>query len=276
MKRHRVLAFDFDTRATILKQEIGADWTPEVQASWKKNKEQIIEHLVAEHGALQLHRKVENFIELGAAPLSLIAFHNKFFRQIRYVFTVGAFYPALTATCALGERVLNHLILMLREDFRATEQYKHIYRKDSFDNWDVAIDALESWGVLLPDVSKAFRELRDIRNRTLHFDPETEGNDRTLALEALKHFSSIISEQFSAFGKQPWYIEETRGAAFVKQSSETIPFVKRVVLPNCQLVGYLHLLEHGPGGWIVRDDYKYEDQKVTDEEFRELFNNRKI
>jgi hypothetical protein len=225
---------------------------------------------------MRLHEKVQNFTDLGPAPLSLIAFHNRFFRQIRHSFTFGAFYPALTATCALGERMLNHLSLLLREEFRAARQYKHVYRQDSFDNWDLAIDTLKSWDVLLPNVTRAFRELRDIRNRTLHFDPETEGNDRPLAQEAIGKLVEIISGQFSAFGTQPCYIKGTLGACFVKRSFENVPFVAKVVLPNCHAVGPLHLLDHGPDGCIVLDDHNYGDREVTDEEFCELFNNRKI
>jgi hypothetical protein len=276
MKRYRVLRQDFDTRANVLKQEISPEWQDSVKAQWKKNKEQIVEELCAELGAIGLHRKVQDFIDIGAAPISLVAFHNRFFRQVRYAFTIGAYYPALTASCALGERILNHLVLLLREDFRNTREYKQVCRKNSFDNWDLAIGTLEKWGVLLPDVAVTYRELRDIRHRTLHFSPETDQNDRSLSLEAINKLTEIISGQFSGFGPQPWYIEGTVGAIFVKRGSEQTPFVRRVVLPNCHVVGYLHLLQLGPGGWIVMDDHPYGDREVSDEEFRELFNNRKL
>jgi hypothetical protein len=56
--------------------------------------------------------------------------------------------------------ILNHLLLDLREEFRGTPEYKQIHRKDSFDNWDLAIDTLEAWSVLLPDAAKGFRSSR--------------------------------------------------------------------------------------------------------------------
>jgi len=56
-------------------------------------------------------------------------------------------------------------------------------------------------------------------------------------------------------------------AAFVRREFEQTPFVHRVVLPNCYLVGYLHLLQLGPAGWIVMDEHPYEDREVSDEEF---------
>jgi len=276
MKRYRVLRQDFDTRSNVLKQEINPEWNADVKALWKKNKEQIVEELGAELGAIGLYRKVQDFTDIGAAPISLVAFHNRFFRQIRYAFTIGSYYPALTAACALGERILNHLVLLLRDDFQNTKEYKIVFRKESFDNWDMAIDTLEKWEVLLPSVAVTYRDLRDIRNRTLHFNPETDQNDRSLALEAINKLTEVISGQFSGFGSQPWYIEGTVGAAFVKRKFEQKPFVRSVVLPNCSLVGFLHLLELGPGGWIVMDDHPYEDREISDEEFRELFNNRKL
>jgi hypothetical protein len=79
----------------------------------------------------------------------------------------GVYYPALTAACALGERILNHLIIAIREDFRTTPQYRTVARKDSFDNWDLAIDTLHAWDVLLPSVVEHYRHLRDIRHRSI-------------------------------------------------------------------------------------------------------------
>jgi hypothetical protein len=274
MKRYRVLAFDFDARANILNQEIGDKWEPNVKAMWEQNKQQIIDGLAAEYGPTGLHEKVENFKSIGAMPISLIAFHNKFFRQARSAFVIGAYYPSLTAFCALGERVLNHLVILFRDDFKGSKEYKHVYRKDSFDNWDLAIDTLESWEILLPKTVQSFKLLRNLRNKTLHFNPDTDANDRAMAFEANKLFTEIVNEQFSGFGLQPWYIEGTKGAMFVKKNYENRPFVNKVVLSNCQLVGFMHQLEARKGQWIVLDNHKYEDRHVSDQEFRDLFNNR--
>jgi hypothetical protein len=224
MKRYRVLLYDFDTRATILAQDPGADWTAQAKEIFERNKIRIIEGSAREFGPLNLHEKVDNFKAIKALPISLIAFHNGFYRQARASFVVGCYYPALTSVCALGERVLNHLILHLRDDYRSTPEYKIVYRKDSFDDWDIAINSLSSWGVLLPKATEAFRALREYRNRALHFNPETDTNDRALALEAILKFSEIIIEQFSAFGAQPWYIGGTRGASKIRPPSEDCSF----------------------------------------------------
>ena len=95
---------------------------------------------------------------------------------------MGAYYPALTAACALGERILTYLMLNLRDDFKAHPQYKRVYRRESFEKWDLAIDTLEVWDVLLPEVVTSFRELRDRRNKAIHFRPEVDQNAGPLGL----------------------------------------------------------------------------------------------
>ncbi len=113
MKRYRVLTYDFDTRANNLNTDIKDDWEPELKAQWENNKNQIKEGLIAEFGAYSAFAKIRNFIDLGAYPISIIAFHNKFLHQARRAFVIGAYYPALTSACTLGERILNQLILHL-------------------------------------------------------------------------------------------------------------------------------------------------------------------
>lgn len=186
-------------------------------------------------------------------------------------FVAGAYYPALTAASALGERILNHLILALREDFRLTPQYKAVARKDSFDNWDLAIDTLVAWDVLLPSVVENFRDLRDVRHRTLHFNPETDKNDRELAVRALGLLTRIVREQFSAIEQRPWFIPHRTATAFVRKEWETRPSVARVILPNCVLVGPRHRLRGGETTpWAVEDE-DYPAVSISDGEFIHLF-----
>jgi hypothetical protein len=135
------------------------------------------------YGVGAFEAKRANFIALGPKPMSILAFHNRFFEQVRVAFVMGAYYPALTSACALGERILNHLILTLRDEFKATPEYKTVYSKESFDDWSLPIKTLESWGVFLPDTAIGFRQLKDKRNRAIHFRPEVDRNDRELALE---------------------------------------------------------------------------------------------
>jgi hypothetical protein len=273
MKRYRVLSYDFDSRALILREKPDTGWDPKVREQWNKNVTIIREDLLLEFGLKWFEQKEQNFIDLGPTPFSIIGFHNKFFRQIRYAFVNSAYYPALVASCALGERILNHLVLALREDFRTTAEYKKVYRKNSFDNWDLAIDTLGSWGVLLTSAVEGFKELHKTRVESIHFRPEIDRNERELALLAINQLARIIKEQFSGLPGRPWFITEIPGAAFVTKASEQLPFVKKIVLPNCVLVGPYHRLEFEDGKWKVIDDYHYECREISDEDFSALYKN---
>src|SRR6266446_3437901 len=184
MKRFRI--FGFDRRALTLVEE-QEHWDEVAKESHRDNRQQTLSALVSEIGEARSNYKLANFVDLRPKPLSIFAFHNRFLGQIRTSFVMAAYYPALTAACALGERILNHLVLLLREDFRATPEYKRVHRKASFDNWEVPIGALEAWGVLLPKASESFRALEAVRHRSIHFDPATDHDDRPLALQALNH-----------------------------------------------------------------------------------------
>lgn len=150
MKRYRVINVDIDSRASMLKIEIQDSWEPRVQELHKQNKEKTREELIEEYGSAFAEVKIQNLVDLGDAPFSILAFHNKFLHQIRQAFMIGSYYPALTSACSLGERILNHLLLNLRDFYRSEPNYKKIYRKSSFDNWQLVIGTLEDWQILLP------------------------------------------------------------------------------------------------------------------------------
>ncbi|QSX39302.1 hypothetical protein [Shewanella cyperi] len=273
MKRYKVFNFDFDGRAEILNQEIPDTWEQSVRANWLENKQKIQEGLISEFGSINCFQKIKDFSEIGSDQPSLIAFHNNFMKQVSYAYSFGSYYPALTGACSLGERILNHLVLRLRDYFKDTAEYQKVYRKKSFDNWDLAINTLEAWDILLPEAAEQFRELKDIRNKSIHFNPEVDLNYKDSALQAILQIKKIIKIQFSGFGTQPWYIDGTKGACFVRKSFEDNPFVKEIVLPNCYKVGHLHKLERERNGWRVFDEHEYADIEITDDQFRELIEN---
>lgn len=187
-----------------------------IRENWERKKRSGKEGLIFEYGARNAFQKVDNFTEIESDQPSLIAFHNKFMKEITSAYTIGSYYPALTGACALGERILNHLILRLRDYYKATAEYQKVYRKSSFDNWDLAINTLEAWDVLLPDVVQSFKELKTIRHRSIHFNPDTESDCKRISQEAILKLKEIIKGQFSGFGNQPWYIDGTLGACYGK------------------------------------------------------------
>jgi hypothetical protein len=171
----------------------------------KKNKNQILSFLKSKYGEYNFNSKVQNYIAIDSKPFSVIAYHNKFLEQIRNAFVIGSYYTSLTATCALGERILNHLIINLREHFKDKPEYDSVSGK-TIDNWKNAINALNAWGILQPEAVKKYQLLKKIRNKSLHFNLETEKMDREEALEAILILQTIITEQFAAFGLKPWFI----------------------------------------------------------------------
>lgn len=273
VKRYRTLPFfDFDTRANTLSVPIRDEWEDDVKKQYSENRKKVIESLIHEFGEQDKDKKLENFLALHAKPFSIVAFHNRFFNQVRRSFVIAAYYPALTGACALGERILNHLVLLLRNDYKSTSEYKKVYRKESFDDWMIPITALKAWNVLLPDVEQSFLKLKKMRNKAIHFQPETDRNDRALALEAVNCLSDIIGSQFSGFGPKPWFITDVLGEVYVKQGWETKPFIRKVYLPNCVLVGPKHRIESLYPQVIINDSFQYEQRVVCDDEFCQLRN----
>jgi hypothetical protein len=272
MKRYRILGWDFDSRANSLKMEILDSWEENVKKSHKESNDQIIKSLIYEYGEQDTSVKVQNFIDLGIKSISVIAFHNKFFTEVRNSFIIGSYYPALTGACALGERILNHLLLTLRDDFKSSPLYKGIYRKSSFDDWELAISTLESWSILLPEAAKNFRILMVKRHKSIHFNPETDKIPRELALEAIQCLQKILGEQFSGFGPQPWFITDILGEIYLKKDWVSHPFIQKIYIPNSILVSYKHIIEEISPRFVIRDDLDHEEVEIDDEEFVRLRN----
>lgn len=274
MKRYLVLHRDFDLRACILEPGYADQMAPEAKAAWQQQVSDLAASLASEHGMENLQLKFQNLADLGAKPLSLVSFHNVFFNEARQAFIQGCYYPSLTGICALGERVLNHLVLLFRDQFKLTPQYKKVYGKDSFDNWGLAIDTLETWGILRPETAAVFREFKATRNCAIHFRPDLDQECRGPALKALHEFNKIIELQFASFGKLPWYLTEIRGSSYIRKAFELHPFVKGVVLPNCALVGPKATLEFMNPGWRAIDDNDYPDIEISDADFAQFVDPR--
>ncbi len=266
MKRYRIVPMDFDSRALTL-DKIQDNWDENVKELHRYNQERLIANLKAEFGELAFDAKLANFKELGAKPFSVIAFHNQFLTQARQAFAHCLYYPALTGTCALGERILNHLVLGLRDCYKSHPLYKKVYQKKSFDNWLLAIEVLIEWGVLTPEAATSFQLLHEKRNNALHFNQPTEINDRQLALEAIKNIEEIVSHQFSGFGQLPWLLPAP-GECYIKKQYESLPFVQLIYLPNCAYLGHKHVVT-SVFPWTFQD-YDYPNQEISDEEFLRL------
>lgn len=277
MKRYRVIDVTFDTRATILGLDVRPEWEDDVRNQWFANQERVREGLQRQFGPLDWARKERDLLELGPLPFSVVGFHNQFLRQACDAFLVGAYYPALTAATCLGERILNHLVLRLRDHFPAEAKTDAVRDKKSIANWKAAITALDTWRVLTPGVKPAFERLGQLRHRSVHFNASLEKDVRAPALEAMKLIMNIVSEQFAALGPQPWFIPNAMGLAFIRRDAEVLPFVREFYLPSCRLVGPDHELEPTPSGsWSVVDHTPHDaTSPLTDEAYLAAFESAK-
>lgn len=266
-RRYHPFSFDFDSTPLSL-TDPEEHWDEQVKETHRENRAQQINRLEQDYGSRHIADVVKNVTDLGAKSMSLLTYHNRFHEQARRSFVASAYYPALVAACALGERILNHLMLDLRGSFKSSAHYRKVYRKDAFDNWPFAVSVLMDWKVLVDGVGAEFLALSELRNRSIHFNPETYQSLRDDALAALQRLNAIIAKQFGYFGLQPWFIENTPGAQFVKRAYETDPFVRAYVIPRSGFIGPLYGMELTQQGYWMHLDYSdYGDDQLTDEEF---------
>jgi hypothetical protein len=265
-RRCNPYSFDFDSTPLSL-DEPAEHWDDLVTKNHLENRSSAIERLKLEHGERDIDTIIQNTRDLGPKSMSLVTYHNSMHRQARSAFIVGAYYPALVAACALGERILNHLILDLRDSFRSSPHYRKIYNKNSFDNWPRSVEILTDWNVVLPEAAENLLKLETLRHRSVHFNHETYRAMREDALSALSLLGKIISRQFGYFGGQPWFIENTPGAQFIKADCENHPFVRTYLIPASGFVGVNYGMEFLGAGWVHLDYADYGDGSLSDEEF---------
>lgn len=124
--------------------------------------------------------------------------------------------------------------------------------------------------MLLPEAAKAFRELKVIRDRAIHFDPKVDASNRPMALEAIAALDRVIASQFAGFFSTHWFMEGIDGVAYIRKSLEAEPFVREIYLPNAILLGANAIVSIHKSVVVVSDPDSESTNEVTDEEFRDL------
>lgn len=122
---YKVFGFALDTRVRILNND-----------SIKKVHGNIIKGLKDEWGKLEFSKKLERFKELGLSFLGILDEYYNLLWDVVSNYCCGRFYSAMTSAGALGERILNCLIIKARDYHKASHHCKIIYRKTSFDQWE--------------------------------------------------------------------------------------------------------------------------------------------
>lgn len=270
-RRYLPLAFSFDTRALILEINT-SEFESKIAAQWEDNKRHVREELIIEFGVASYERMISDFTALGPAPWSIIARHNTFLKHMRGSFIWGAYYAALVAAGALGERLLNQLIVTLKGDYRDHAASVRIKGKASIQNWKLAVGVLHDWGVISADTSKDFLRLNMLRNKAVHYEPGLDESDaREDALAAARIVTRIVEAIFNPLGNgPPLFIAGVAGQSFIALEREADPFVKHFMIPASVLVSPNYEVQPtADQQFAVFDDVNYQDEfsELTDEEF---------
>lgn len=261
MKRYRLIPSDFDGRYAVL-QFIERD---DLNEHMKGHLDQVTEHLSAQYGPMDFDQKLENFRAIGPAPISIIAYHNRFYSAIRGSFVIGAYYPALTGACALGERILNHLWKEFSTDHPVDSGYRKFIGKLGMQTWLPQINHLHRWGILVDEAAKALKELYRERQEAIHVRFEVETEDKARALKAIGLIRDVVNAQFCGFGKNPWFITEIAGEIYLKKEWEAHPFIQRVYVPQTTYLGPKHAcVSMMP---LQYQDQAYPEIEISDEEW---------
>jgi len=224
-RRFRLMGFQVDSRRSLLdKTPYGAEQT---------------EALRDELGARDFDLKLERWKNIAYPPLGIIDEYPAKISQIVRTYAMGDAYVAVTSSCCLAERILNRLVLRCRDYFKAHPDYKRIYRKDSFDNWDVMLQLIEEWAVIPTRAIEVFQELKPIRNDTIHY---SDGYDfEAVAERTVNAIVEAIATVFGVMNRQDLYLVfDVPGEVWVRSTAESLPFVKEFVLPFCYRAHAVH------------------------------------
>jgi hypothetical protein len=189
---------------------------------------------------------------------------------VRETFTFGAYYPALVAAGALGERILNHLVLSLRGDFADHPATEAVADKKTLDHWDGCVRALEAWDVADGDIRANFKALKKARNSAVHYNAVLDNGDaREAALHAIRLLADIVEKLFNPHGTGEKYITGPIGRSYVRLEAESDPFIRRFILPASALVSPRYRFVSAARGFDIYDDpgYGVDQPPLTDEEF---------
>lgn len=269
-RRYRVTALTFDTRPYILGMEIQDSWEDAIKAQWQETKRGIREGVLYEFGVEDYDRKLDDFQAIGAQPWSVVAMHNRNLREIRRAFVAGAYYPALLGAVGLGERILNQVVLELRDAFADHPATKRVATNKAFDDWKLMIRVLKAWQVLPDDVAKNFERLRRLRHDAVHYNvPTLDTAARDEALEALRLLQQSIERLFHP-SVDAHLIPGIAGAEYLRLDVEEQPFVQRFFIPASVLVSPEHeWVSNDPVTVLDNTEYGSADRITTlsDEEF---------
>ncbi|CAK2074747.1 DUF4145 domain-containing protein [Vibrio crassostreae] len=195
----------------------------------------LIAHYTHDWGERRIETKINRLIELNVSFLGIPEEYYNLFYQVKTAHCCERSFAAMTSAGALGERILNRLIINTRDYYKSSPHYKKLYKKSSFDQWEKPLDALEAWGIITSDVKSLFLELKTLRNEAVHYN---EGYDfANNSLKTVRLLSEIIISIFDyETRKDLFWVYDAPGEILVRSSVLNDPFVIEFVLPHCQKI----------------------------------------
>lgn len=226
----------------------------------------ILAGLKQELGEHNFAKKFARWNAINFPALGVIDEYPEKIEQIINAYSQGNSYPAVTSACCLVERIINRLIIKCRPHFKSHPRYKEIYRKDSFDNWDLAISVIDEWKLVSDTAVTLLKELKPYRNQSIHYNDGYDFN--AVAPVVINKVIELLNEVFGVLNRRDIYLVfDIPGEVWVRSNAETLPFVKEFVLPHCYHAHAIHEVD------IANKRIKEKmgkKGKLTDEEFVKL------
>lgn len=175
----------------------------------------------------------------------------------------------MTSAGALGERILNRLVIKLRVYYKSSKHYKKIWKKKSFDQWDYPVKVLLDWGVITERVSELFLKLKKYRNDSIHYNSnyDFEANSH----DAIKLLAQIIDRQFNYINRKDlFWVFNVPGEIWLRSEVSSNPFIIEFVLPHCVLLGP----SCEPTATPPIQTLNFPLKPLADEDFLKMRNNR--
>lgn len=265
MKRYRIVNYFIDATRNILNY-------PDEGVDLRNNKIKVLEWLQNKYGSNSFEQKLNRYNSLNRPELSLIGEYAHLLNDAIDSFVFGSLYSSLTASCCLGERILNDILLKTREYYKSSRHYKSIYRVESINDWIKAIDILKDWGIFDDVLKKLFKQMNKLRQESVHYQNK-EQDLESMSLDALGLINDICRMLFGVTKEKKnillWF--DVPGEIYIKKDAEKIPFVKEFYLPSSVYVGFKHRIKSSEGGVsYVEDSFLYENKEISDEEFIEM------
>lgn len=269
MKRYRLSSFHIDTSRNVF----GGRLPP--SAAMDIAKKELESSIKAGYGEFNFDKKFKRYMALEKPVLSIVGEHSALLEDIGNAYISGNLYSALTGACCLGERIFNDIIFKVMDDFKSSTHYKNVYNKGSIIDWDFAIQILDDWGILDPEVAKKYRRLARLRNESVHYQKKSQDLE-AMSLEAINIINFIILRLFGIdqHRKDILIYFEVPGELFIKKVAEKNPLAKAYYLPCAVLVGPQYEMEYdaASGKFRVLDSHPYDKTEISDAEFVRLRN----